>query len=68
MDLAELLKDSDLDGKPEQKGGGCMSNPSDPTCAPMFATLGLALTGTETTHSQTVFRALTPVTAASARQ
>jgi len=68
VDLAELLKDSDLDGKPEQKGGGCMSNPSDATCAPMFAALGLALTGTETTHSQTVFRALTSVTAASARQ
>jgi uncharacterized repeat protein (TIGR04052 family) len=68
VDLAELLKNSDLDGKPEQKGGGCMSNPNDPECAPMFAALGLPLTGAEAVHPQTVFRMGAPVTAASARQ
>jgi uncharacterized repeat protein (TIGR04052 family) len=68
VDLAELLKDADVDGKPEQKAGGCMSSPGDPDCAPLFAALGLPRTGSETTHPQTVFRAIAPVTAASARQ
>jgi uncharacterized repeat protein (TIGR04052 family) len=66
VDLAALLKDSDVDGIPEKAGGGCMSNPKDAECSPLFASLGLALTGSEATRPQTVFRAMTPPTTASA--
>jgi uncharacterized repeat protein (TIGR04052 family) len=67
IDLAALVKDSDLDGKPEKTSGGCMSSPTDAECAPVFAALGLALTGSEPTHAQTVFRTTGPVTAAAGK-
>jgi uncharacterized repeat protein (TIGR04052 family) len=67
VDLAALLKDSNIDGKPEQTSGGCMSSTKDPDCAPFFANLGLALTGSEELHPQTVFRAVTAETTASIR-
>jgi uncharacterized repeat protein (TIGR04052 family) len=67
VDLAALLKDSNIDAKPEQTGGGCMSGTKDPDCASFFANLGLALTGSEELHPQTVFRAVALQTSASAR-
>lgn len=54
-DLAELLKDSDVD-----QGGrmmsGCMSGPKTAACAPIFAHLGLAF-GEQAAAPQTFFRA-----------
>jgi uncharacterized repeat protein (TIGR04052 family) len=73
VDLAALLKDSDIDGKPEpgkpaQTSGGCMSSTKDKDCVPFFANLGLALTGSEELHPQSVFRASGLETTASARR
>lgn len=67
VDLAALLRDSDVDGKADKNSGGCMSNPNDPECAPLFAALGLPFTGAESPHEQTVFRAAPAVTTASVR-
>jgi uncharacterized repeat protein (TIGR04052 family) len=66
VDLAALLKDSDVDGVPEKAGGGCMSNPKDAECSPLFASLGLALKDSEAAPRQTVFRTITPAATASA--
>jgi uncharacterized repeat protein (TIGR04052 family) len=59
VDLAELFRNTDLDGKPERTSGGCMSNDRDAECVPMFAALGLAIMGSPPAHPQTVFRAAT---------
>jgi hypothetical protein len=67
VDLAALLQDTDVDGKPDLKGGGCMSNPHDPDCAAMFARLGLAF-GDAAATPQTVFRVKSPVTSAALEQ
>jgi uncharacterized repeat protein (TIGR04052 family) len=67
VDLAALLKDSDIDSKPDQTSGGCMSNTQDPDCVPFFANLELALAGSEELHPQIVFRAMGTETTASAR-
>jgi uncharacterized repeat protein (TIGR04052 family) len=59
-DLAALLKDSDVDGKPQtDMGSGCMSGPTDPDCAPLFANFGLPFGG-KAAGPQTFFRKQTP--------
>jgi uncharacterized repeat protein (TIGR04052 family) len=53
-DLAALLKDSNVD-EAGKAMSGCMSGPSTPACAPLFANLGLPFPGQET-RPQTFFR------------
>jgi len=44
-DLAELLKDSNVDTNQEHTAAGCMSDPNDADCAPLFANFGLPFAG-----------------------
>jgi uncharacterized repeat protein (TIGR04052 family) len=44
-DLAALLKDSNVDSNQEHTAAGCMSDPNDSDCAPLFANLGLPFAG-----------------------
>lgn len=41
-DVAVLLKNADVDKNTPDTAPGCMSEPNDPDCAPVFAALGLA--------------------------
>jgi len=44
-DLAALLKDSNVDSNQEHTAAGCMSDPNDSDCAPLFANFGLPFAG-----------------------
>jgi uncharacterized repeat protein (TIGR04052 family) len=54
-DLAQLLKDSDLNHASEKGAGGCMSSPADSDCAPIFRNFGLPF-GTQPAAEQSFFR------------
>jgi len=55
-DVATLLKDSNIDTNQENTPAGCMSNPDDGDCAPLFANLGLPFAG-RPAGKQSFFRA-----------
>ena len=55
VDLAALLKDSNVDVNQENTPAGCMSGPEDLDCAPIFVNLGLPFDG-KAARKQTVFR------------
>jgi uncharacterized repeat protein (TIGR04052 family) len=55
VDLAALLKDSNVDTKQEKGPAGCMSGIEDTDCAPIFANLGLPF-GDRPAGKQTLFR------------
>jgi uncharacterized repeat protein (TIGR04052 family) len=44
-DLGALLKDSNIDTNREKTAAGCMSDPQDADCAPIFSHLGLPFAG-----------------------
>jgi uncharacterized repeat protein (TIGR04052 family) len=52
VDIGALFKDLDL----ESANGGCMSEPDNPVCAPMFAALGLPFGAQTAPGRQAVFR------------
>ena len=58
VDVAALHAGSDLDGAPPAGDhmAGCMSGPTDPQCAPIFAALGLPFGDVQAPAAQTVFR------------
>lgn len=47
LDVAALFSGSNLDANQSQTGPGCMSEPADTDCAPIFERLGLAFGGTQ---------------------
>lgn len=57
VDVAALFSGSDLNVNAAQTGPGCMSEPGDPDCAPIFQRLGLAFGSTQASApSPLVFR------------
>jgi uncharacterized repeat protein (TIGR04052 family) len=57
VDLAKLLAGVDVDKNTDQTAPGCMSDPDDPECKPIFASLGLDLaTGKAAATTQTFIR------------
>lgn len=54
-DVAGLVEASMLDNTMDTPPG-CMSNPDDPDCAPIFGSLGLAFGGSPAPGTQTFFR------------
>jgi uncharacterized repeat protein (TIGR04052 family) len=54
-DLAALLKDSNVDSNQEHTAAGCMSDPNDSDCAPLFANFGLPFAG-KPARKQSFFR------------
>ena len=54
-DLAALLKDANIDQNQPETMSGCMSDPEDSDCAPIFANLGLPF-GANPAKPQTFFR------------
>jgi uncharacterized repeat protein (TIGR04052 family) len=47
LDVAALFSGSNLDANQAQSAPGCMSDPADTDCAPVFERLGLAFGGTQ---------------------
>lgn len=58
LDLALLFATTNFDTADGGGAPGCMSGPTDPECAPAFATLGLPF-GTTPAVTQTAFRVVT---------
>jgi uncharacterized repeat protein (TIGR04052 family) len=57
VDLGALLADSDIQVNTEDTPPGCMSDPSDPECDPIFANLGISREdGTSDPSQQKFFR------------
>jgi len=57
IDLAALLADSDITANQTNTPPGCMSDPDDGDCAPVFRNLGINFTdGSPTPQTQTFFR------------
>ncbi|MCC6745114.1 MAG: di-heme enzyme [Acidobacteria bacterium] len=55
VDIGQLLADANVDANAEGTGPGCMAEPGDPDCAPVFRSLGLPF-GNVAGGTQTVFR------------
>jgi len=58
VDLKAMYADSDLESQqPDDVVPGCMSDPGDPDCAPVFGNLGVSLeNGSADASKQTLFR------------
>lgn len=54
-DIGQLLASANVDANAEGTGAGCMAEPGDPDCGPIFRSLGLEFGGGAAT-GQTVFR------------
>lgn len=55
VDIAQLLATANVDVNTEDTGPGCMAEPGDPDCGPIFRSLGLPF-GDAPGGNQTVFR------------
>jgi uncharacterized repeat protein (TIGR04052 family) len=55
-DLASLLADSNIEFNTEGTAPGCMGDPTDPECGPIFASLGLQEDGSSDPSQQQFFR------------
>lgn len=67
VDIAELLATANVDVNTPDTGPGCMSEPGDADCAPIFRSLGLPF-GDAPGGTQSVFRVEKGVTRASATE
>jgi len=55
LDVAAVFSSSNLDANQAQSGPGCMSEPADTDCAPIFDRLGLAFGGTQANPAHQLF-------------
>jgi uncharacterized repeat protein (TIGR04052 family) len=55
LDVAALFSGSNLDANQAQSGPGCMSEPGDTDCAPIFQRLGLGFGGTQANPASQLF-------------